>query len=84
MIGWQDPNRDYDYFNLLFDVPFEGMPRKRKKDRSEAWDEVGGAGEDAIEQELDTKERSAPLFSIIKYYPPPWKVALTKEHGRSC
>lgn len=30
LIGWNDPARSYDYYNLIFDVPYPGMPRKKR------------------------------------------------------
>jgi hypothetical protein len=29
LIGWNDPSRSYDFHNVMFDVPWEGMPRKK-------------------------------------------------------
>ena len=30
LIGWNDPARSYDHYNLIFDVPYPGMPRKKR------------------------------------------------------
>jgi hypothetical protein len=81
LIGWKDPGRSYDYHNLvrlfvassliryaiahyfvldqIFDLPWKGMPRKR---------------DEAIQSEKHRALRETrPIFSIFKYYPPPWK-----------
>jgi hypothetical protein len=30
LVGWNDPARSYDFYNLIFDVPFSGMKRKKR------------------------------------------------------
>jgi hypothetical protein len=62
----------------MFDVPFEGMPRKRKLDPASTDEEDAGEQDNAIiEQEMEFKK--PPIFSTIKYYPPLWKALVTKR-----
>ncbi|KAL7559514.1 hypothetical protein ACA910_010325 [Epithemia clementina (nom. ined.)] len=84
LIGWADETRSYDYYNLLFDVPYEGMKRTERMDSNSrkkklASDSKGSekktaqrghvsVGDNAVEVE----PRRKPIFSVIKHYPPPW------------
>ena len=77
LIGWTDPAHDYDFYNLIYDIPWEGMPQR------------GGAGLDVLDendetegeqmQSVELKSRKRPIFSTVAHYPPPWKEKLLKE-----
>lgn len=59
LIGWNSEQESYDKHNLVFDLPYNGIPQRNK--------EV-----DRIEN--DNEEDSKPLiFSIVKQYPTSWK-----------
>lgn len=30
LIGWNDPETSYDNYNIIFDVPYEGMKRSKR------------------------------------------------------
>lgn len=84
LIGWNDPAHSYDYHNLIFDIPWEGMPRKqvildntRNTTRIAAQDEYHldsrrfqGTGEE--EKVTDEVTLRPPIFSVIRHYPPEW------------
>ena len=78
LIGWTDTSRSYDFYNLMFDVPFDGMKRTQRIDANtrgsaqisdhEAFklsDKDPGEGVE-VEKPMKT------IFSVIKHYPPPW------------
>jgi len=69
LIGWADPAHNYDYHNLIFDVPYEGMPRQRIPDNTPG----------PKKSEKQQPSSKAPIFSTIKYYPPLWKQQMLKE-----
>jgi len=58
LIGWKDPYNSYDYHNLIFDVPWEGMPRQKASAKGGSAERKDGVGPD---------RRETPLFSIIKH-----------------
>jgi len=66
LIGWKDKNHSYDYYNLIYDIPFKGMKRLRRKEDDE---EVEYGVRSLDETNLVRK----PIFSIVKYWPPEWK-----------
>ena len=83
LVGWTDSAKSYDYYNLMFDVPYEGMRRTERMNsntrgkgqisdnKSYKKSEVEGGvivGENGVEVE----ESRRPIFSVIKHYPPPW------------
>jgi hypothetical protein len=65
LISWRNPNIDatrepylaYDDYNLIFDVPHEGMNRCKNCDHTEM-----NTGD----------EKSKHIFSIVKHWPPEW------------
>lgn len=77
LIGWNDPTRSYDYYNLIFDLEWEGMPRKKLI-------ETNTRGHGArIQDHVDYRQNSTryvgqrsagrtPIFSVVKHYPPSW------------
>ena len=83
LIGWKDPNQSYDFYNLIFDVPYRGLTRKRKEQSSAG----GWADADAeLNEGTDTVGRGItdchPVFSIVKHYPPKWKAAKPSAHRK--
>jgi hypothetical protein len=85
LIGWNDPSHSYDYWNLTFDVPYEGMPRKNTID-----DNTRNTAEIAMQPEylrnadivpnpsggfeVSPPHLKRPVFSLVKHYPPKWLV----------
>ena len=83
LIGWNDVNKSYDYHNLIFDVPYEGM-KKRKRiiqntRANETIDEYQDVHQSAVELELQSEKKknvpehdstpdTKPIFSIVKYW----------------
>lgn len=81
LIGWNDVLNGYDVHNLIFDVPWKGMPRhklikgntrdaaalKDHEDYAVNSQRMANAGGNKPPIEL-----VKPLFSIIKHYPPAW------------
>ena len=83
LIGWNDPTRSYDYYNLMFDIPYEGMPRKkiiyentrnttRIANQSEFFANSSHMIKQARKEAEDSHRQARPIFSIIKDYPPEW------------
>lgn len=66
LIGWKDPYNHYDYHNLIFDVPWEGLHREKYTDSSA---QVSDASAEPVRR---------PIFSIIKHYPPKWMTELQR------
>ena len=63
LIGWKDPSHHYDFHNLMFDVPMEGMREK--------YSDPVPMGDSADTNGSNTTNRR-PIFSTIKHYPPKW------------
>ena len=59
LIGWKDSKKSYDYYNLIFDAPYEGLKR------------MGTVvnGYDGEEKEGAVNEENRPIFSIVKHWP---------------
>eukprot|EP01082_Thalassiosira_pseudonana_P015471 g13944.t1.1.5e17418c g13944 g13944.t1 contig9:789813-792639(-) len=68
LISWRNPNahnkqhpsRNYDEYNLIFDVPFKDLTRSRHETVIESNSSAGNG---------------KPLFSIVKHWPPDWAKA---------
>lgn len=87
LIGWNDKDNSYDVHNMIFDVPYEGMKRKRlvlektpgdtrisdHEDYQESSDYL--ETQDVAEQDAAGGElervQPRPIFSIVKHYPRP-------------
>jgi hypothetical protein len=73
LIGWNDPAHSYDYHNLMFDVPWEGLPRKTKMDENtRTTTRIAAQDEFQVGSTHATSSSPRPIFSIIKHYPPDW------------
>jgi hypothetical protein len=76
LIGWSDPIHTYDYHNMIYDIPWDEMPRQKVESPMS-----GAISPSAAGTRLATPERphsefkvpTKPIFSLIKYYPPAWK-----------
>jgi hypothetical protein len=79
LIGWNDPMKSYDEYNLIFDVPWPGL--KRSKMTTGNTRTTGDHPLHMIEESSDviprqdaaaaaSFETTNPIFSIIKHYPP--------------
>ena len=55
--------------NQIFDVPWEGMPRRKQPTDSARPSEASSDSNGG-----ETKRK--PIYSIVKHYPPDWKVKL--------
>jgi len=68
----------YDiYYLQIFDVPWEGMPRQKYSGASASASSASAQQDGGNAVAVPTS--SNPVFSTIKYYPPPWKEKLAKE-----
>jgi len=67
MIGWSDPDSDYDAHNIIFDIP--QIAEKKSASRELSTDDafVSDTNEDQFEV-VDGND--APIFSIIKSWDP--------------
>lgn len=98
LIGWNDPSHSYDYYNLIFDVPWEGMPRKkiitentRTTTQISAQEEFHANSQRFIKKQvkngqetgLEVKASVRPIFSLIKHYPPEWAQKLQDDVDES-
>jgi len=93
LIGWNDPSKSYDHYNLMFDVPWEGMPRKkvilentRTTTRISSQDEFRQSSTHHLaagQNGLDVRSKHRPIFSIIKHYPAEWALRLHDEEDES-
>lgn len=81
LIGWNDPAHSYDHHNLIFDVPWKGMPRTKviagnTRDTNAIVDQSGyhESSEHGPQNEAVAPEEVAKphLFSTVKHYPPEW------------
>jgi hypothetical protein len=79
LIGWTDPVRSYDYWNMIYDIPWDGMPRQKVEEHGGGANSPSAAATRPATPEKPLSEFSVPtkpIFSIVKYYPPPWKAKL--------
>ena len=79
LVGWNDPGRSYDYYNLIFDVPYPGMARKKRiKGNTRDTNQIQDQSEYSVSvsERADRSTAHKPIFSIIKHYPPPWQQAI--------
>jgi hypothetical protein len=76
MIGWTDRGRSYDYHNLIFDVPWPGMPRQKNLDSP-----LSPIVKKKFDDSAVDKIQKRPVFSLIKHYPPEWftKLAISSD-----
>lgn len=87
LIGWNDPHRSYDHHNLMFDVPWEGMPRKKMiNENTRAIKQIAaheGFQENSNRLSVKTKSGQVsavrPIFSVISHYPPEWVLQLQDD-----
>lgn len=71
LIGWKDQNRTYDDWNLIYDVKYEGMKRRRTQDGDGAEQGADNSGVDGV-GERKSHVPKHPIFSLCKHYPPEW------------
>jgi hypothetical protein len=71
----------YDYHNLIFDVEWKGMPRRRliegnTRNTASISDQhayQGNSERNSIDGiNKNPIELTKPIFSIVKHYPPEW------------
>lgn len=84
LIGWTDEARGYDWYNLIFDVPYPNMKRTKIihgntrgkaaiKDHSDYHENSEREKNVRVDARgIEVTERDRPIFSIIKHYPPAW------------
>ena len=70
LIGWEDREHNHDAYNLIFDVPHQGLSRPKARAKDTA---------DPSLEERGDKSYSRPIFSVIKHYPPKWQIELSKK-----
>lgn len=85
LIGWNDKDNSYDVHNMIFDVPYEGMKRKRLvlsktpgDSRISDSKEYQESSDYLVTQEVAEQDAAGgklervqprPIFSIVKHYP---------------
>jgi hypothetical protein len=81
LIGWNDPTHSYDHHNLIFDIPWQGMPRKKIIESNTRDTSVINQQSEYIasSQRNNRIDLVKPIFSIIKHYPPDWKKKLKES-----
>jgi hypothetical protein len=62
-------------FAQIFDVPWKGMPVRRRRVDPDGQE----AGVAAAADNSAGARRSKPIYSIVKHYPPDWQVKLANE-----
>jgi hypothetical protein len=76
LIGWDEKDRSYDHYNLMFDVPFPGLHRKKISD-----DEDDTSNDSYfMEGESDEEPNPRPIYSIIRHYPTKWQLELAEKN----
>jgi hypothetical protein len=94
LIGWNDANRSYDYYNLIFEIPHPSLRRTKRIEMntryvttiadSEGYEEAAQATADS-RGGLDgrtgspTAQRKTPLYGIVKHYPTKWQIDLAAK-----
>lgn len=77
LIGWNDQAHSYDYYNLIFDIPVEGMFRNKILNGNTR------SGAATIQDQLSLSCRNdssqRPIFSIVAHYPPEWALKLRES-----
>lgn len=84
LIGWNDPAHSYDVHNMIFDVPWQGMPRQKAVENEASTrgsvlgaeqEEVGGNqnSPQALPNALEVRTGQPPIFAVVKHYPPEWR-----------
>lgn len=77
LIGWNDQTHSYDYYNLIFDVPVEGMFRAKTLNANTR---TGAATiQDQLPYTYRKNASQRPIFSIIAHYPPEWALKLRES-----
>jgi len=85
LIGWNDPAHSYDKHNLIFDVPWKGMPRKKLIQSNTRGTAVILEQEEYTEASISLPANPAvtreevvvnQIFSTVKHYPPKWVLDL--------
>lgn len=68
LIGWNDPGASYDEYNLIFDVPYEGMRRTSKiAGGTRRLNRISDHPDYKLNKQQGKKEVK-PIFSTIKQY----------------
>jgi len=71
LIGWKDHFNKYDIHNLIYDVPHKGLKRRRIHENSDRFREnLNFSLANDHQVELSTCPEQ-PVFSYVKYWPPP-------------
>ena len=81
LIGWSDPVHSYDYWNMIYDIPWDGMPRQKFEDHLNGPNSPSAATRPMLHLNPPTefKVPEKPIFSIVKYYPPAWKAKVQEQ-----
>lgn len=64
LIGWEAHTHTYDYYNLIYDVPYPGMKRDKIVDVENYELQKRTANKYSLSQNA-----SKPIFSIVKHWP---------------
>ena len=91
MIGWNDPNHGYDYYNLIFDIPHASLRRKKMIKGNTRVDGVTTIADhedyDPSQSHREHASRGVthrPIYSIIAHYPTKWQLELmAKERAEA-
>eukprot|EP00591_Stephanopyxis_turris_P014023 CAMPEP_0195533256 /NCGR_PEP_ID=MMETSP0794_2-20130614/40124_1 /TAXON_ID=515487 /ORGANISM="Stephanopyxis turris, Strain CCMP 815" /LENGTH=273 /DNA_ID=CAMNT_0040665717 /DNA_START=565 /DNA_END=1386 /DNA_ORIENTATION=+ len=74
LVGWKDKSKSYDFYNIIYDIPYEGMKRTRNKNvtNEEIKPYLGTQQIEIDNREASTRTDTKPMFSIVKHWPPSW------------
>ena len=73
LIGYDMRNESYDRYNIIYDVPYEGMKRNHFENSYVETE----SGEKKVAKPVSAGDgngrgRTTPIFSIVKQWPPSW------------
>lgn len=84
LVGWNDPYSSYDQYNLIFDVPWDGLKRTkiiktntRNTGLISEQDEITKT--DGTRQRADRIIKTRPIYSTMRHYPPSWLKELMNQ-----
>ena len=84
LIGWNDPTRSYDYYNLIFDIPHESLRRKRMIEGNTRAvttlaDHEDFEVRDSHRPHTARNGKNRPIYSVVSHYPTKWQMKLMAE-----
>jgi hypothetical protein len=78
LVGFTDnTGKPLDYHNMMFDIPFPGLHRKKKEFRGAGASDGSPGNTDALapppsDEKLPAAPTDGVVFGVVKHYPPSW------------